>query len=88
MTIIATLSLPQQVIGETVSTVTLHSARSGRACGEFLIVTHLDGRTEYRAVDDAQVAPDGEFADVAATVRRQHFQRAYARSRDLYHGKA
>ena len=88
MTILATLSLPQQINGETVSTVSLHSARSGRPCGEFLIVRHSDGRTEYRSADDAQLSPDAPFADVAATVRRTHFRRTYANLRNQFHGKA
>ena len=88
MTIIATLSELRQTHGVTVATITLHTARSGRPCGEFLVLRYPDGRTDYRGVDDAQITPDGDFSDVAASVRRQYFQRAYARSRDLYHGKA
>ena len=88
MTIIAALSVPQHMEGETVSTVSLHTARSGRRSGEFLVIRHPDGRTEYRGADVAQIAPDGEFSDVAATVRRQHFQRQYGRIRDQFHGKA
>jgi hypothetical protein len=58
MTIIAPLSEPQQTNGVTISTVTLHTARSGRPCGEFLLLRHPDGHTEYRAADNAQIAPD------------------------------
>lgn len=87
MTILAIFSEPQQQAGVTVSTVTLHTARSGRACGEFQVVQHPDGRTEYRATDDATIAPDATFDDVATHVRRNHFRRTYAVLRDQFHGK-
>ena len=88
MTIVAILSIPQQVEGVTVSTVTLHTARSGYPCGQFLVLRHTDGRTEYRAVDDAQTAPEAPFDEVAATVRRNHFRRTYANLRNQFHGKS
>ena len=88
MTVIATLSIPRQINGLAVATVALHTARSGRPCGEFLIVRHVDGRTEYRAGGDDQITQDAPFNEVAATVRRTHFRRTYANLRDQFHGKA
>lgn len=88
MIIFAVFSEPQQqAAGVTSTAVTLHTAHSGRACGEFLIVRHLDGRTEYRAADDAVIAPDAPFDDVATTVRCNHFQRTYVTLRDQFHGE-